>query len=169
MLIWYLIALVLSVVLPFINVSLSIFFFAPFLILAIYRLPKHLALYWALAAGLTIDLFSSYTRFGSYACCTVATTFIFYRMRYYLFEESLTTIGLMTYLFSITLTLIQVFFFSITNGSMHLSWEWIKLNMVWYPFITTIYAFFCFTLPAATLLNRKWRLRWLHQRKRRRA
>lgn len=80
--------------------SLKLFYFIPFLIRSIYIKPLKSSLWYAFFIGCILDLFSADARFGFFSCNYVTTTYFLYRIKKHFFEDSFTTLPVMTFFFS---------------------------------------------------------------------
>lgn len=74
----------------------GILFFAPYLVLALYRFPLHIALWKAAGVGLVADLFTSATHFGASGLTYCLVLLALMRLKNYLFQDKWTTLPLLT-------------------------------------------------------------------------
>ncbi len=128
--------------------SLRLLFFAPFLVFTFYHRGKITCLWLALLCGLIIDLFASQTRLGMHALNYCLTTLLLYSQKCHFFEDSPSTLSILTFFFAIFSTLIQVCLLYAFGHSLILSWEWIKNDLFWLPLYDALYAGIAFTLPS---------------------
>lgn len=136
-----------TLLLPALFSNLQLLFFAPFLVITFYNKNKLTCLWWALLCGMIIDLLSAQMRLGAYAFNYCATVMIVYSQKRHFFEDSISTFPIMTFLFSIVSTLIQVGMFYSFGHSISLSFEWVKQDLIWMPLLDAFYAALLFTLP----------------------
>jgi cell shape-determining protein MreD len=134
--------------------SLNLAFLVPFIVYCYYRTSFASSLWVALGCGLLIDLLSSDGRLGLFALNYTLTTACLYHRQKHFFEESISTLPLMTILFSLLSALIQLpLLFGLESGA-PFSFFWVITDLLLMPFADGIYAFFWFSLPIL-LLNRK--------------
>lgn len=127
--------------------SLKLQFFAPFLITILYKKPFFNALWWAFFTGLLQDLLSATHHLGLFGLGSCLTLTALRPLKKHFFEDSLSTIPLMTLFFSIFFTLLQVVLFSLFESSPPLSLKWIATDLFFFPLLDALYAFLLFTLP----------------------
>lgn len=132
---------------PLLFASSPLLYFAPFMILAFYRTPFNHALWWAFACGCVVDLFSSQTPLGTYALNYCCTTFLLYKTKDHFFEDRLSTLPVMTLLFSTLSNSLQGILLYAFGKAFHLSLEWVQEELILTPLKTALFAIFAFTLP----------------------
>lgn len=128
--------------------SLSILFFAPFLVMCCYRTSLSSVLWWAFTCGLVTDLFSFHSRLGTYALINCLTVSLVYRFQVYFFIDRLSTLPIMTALYSFIASWIHVVLFYLNGYPFFLSWPWLKSNLLMTTWEDALYAGICFTLPS---------------------
>jgi hypothetical protein len=134
--------------------SLNLAFLVPLIVFCYYRTSFARSLWIALACGLLIDLLSSDGRMGLFALNYSLTTACLYHRQKHFFEESISTLPLMTIFFSLLSALIHLpLLFGLESG-VPFSFPWIITDILLMPFVDGIYAFFWFSLPLL-ILNRK--------------
>lgn len=101
----------------------------------------------AFSCGLWLDLFSSETRLGFFAFTYTLTTLLLYRLRWNFFADHLSTLPIMSGLFSCTSTLIEVITLSLAEKELLLSWPWVFTDLLILPALDGIYGFAIFILP----------------------
>lgn len=141
-------ALALTITIPVLLPALHLAYFAPLIIFALYRQSKITCLWLGLACGMIFDLLSAQMLFGIYALNYTLTTYILYKMKNHFFEDSVSTIPIMTLFFSLFSAIIQLFLVYTLNGEAIFSWEWIKMELIKTPIYNSIYAILTFTLPS---------------------
>lgn len=129
-----------AVVLLFPSIVLQLY--APFLVFIFYRCSKIEALWWSLACGLVLDLISPHTTLGMFAIIYVFSTSILYDRKQHFFIDYLSTFPLMTFLYSITSTLVCALWVQIP-----ISIPWIFSDLILLPLGDAVIAFTCYTLP----------------------
>lgn len=128
-----------AMLLPHLFPALKLFTFAPFLVIALYKKPLVSALWIALGVGLFYDLLSGGDTIGKWSVAYPAALFLISPLKRSLFEDSLSTIPLLTFAFSLVLTLIFLF--------PHFSFSEVLL----YPFFDALFAALFFCLPMQLL------------------
>lgn len=147
-LIFFIYALGLSLCVPALFPSLRLTFFAPFLVFIFYQKDKTTGMWWAFLCGLIIDLLSTHMRLGTYAFTYCLVTWILYPHKQHFFEDNLTTLPLMTALFSILSILIQICLLYTMNQKILFSWNWMKEELFWTPVQDGLYAGIAFSFPS---------------------
>lgn len=127
--------------------SFPLTYFAPFLIIVYYKYSLSKSLWLSLLCGLSIDLFSSYPRLGISAINYCLTSAFLYHQKRHFFEDRLSTLPIMTCLFSFFSTFLQAIILSIFDNSINFSLYWIFTDLLIMPIIDSFYAFMLFTLP----------------------
>jgi len=122
-------------------------FFAPYLVILFYRKPFIRCLWISLFCGLLLDLVSSQLHFGLYALSYVATTALLYRQKQFFFEDSLTTLPVMTFFFSVTSTFINGFLVTLLHKEASLSFGWVITDLIFLSIIDSIYAVMLLLIP----------------------
>lgn len=127
--------------------SFRLHFFAPFLIICYYQKSFPTALRASLLCGILIDLFTSPLKFGLHALNYTLTTALIYHQKKNLFADHLTTLPLMTSLFSFLSTLIQIFLLALFLQPIPLTFSFIFTDLLFMPAIDGLFAFCWFILP----------------------
>lgn len=127
--------------------SIHLNFFAPFLIICYYQKSYPKALQYSILSGCIIDLFSSPLRFGIHALNYSLTTACIYHQKRNLFADNLTTLPLMTFLFSFVSTIIQVILLFIFATPIALSFTFIFSDLLFMPAMDALFSFCWFILP----------------------
>lgn len=143
----FLVTLLLNLTIPIIWPAWRLFFFAPFLIILYYQKSLPICLWGSILCGLILDLLSSRSHFGLYALNYTLTTFVLYPQRRHFFGDRLSTLPLMTFLFSLISTSFQSLLMSIFGTPVLLSWHWVLTDLWLMPLGDAAYAFICFILP----------------------
>lgn len=144
-----------ALVLPALYPPLRLTFFAPLLILMLYQKSLSICLWAAFGIGFFLDLLSTDTRLGLYSLNYCLTTFILFNGKQLFFEEMQSAVPVMTTLFGLFSTGIQVVLLFAFNKSLELSWDWIGTDLVAMPLLDGLYAFIGIMLPLLILEKRK--------------
>lgn len=117
---------------------------APFLIVSYYQKPFIFSLWASLFCGLLLDLLSSQLPIGFHALAFCVTTLILYPQRRHFFADNLTTLPIMTYLFSTLSTAIQAGLHTILERPISFSWTWVFSELISMPALDSLYSFLIF-------------------------
>lgn len=139
----FLCALVLLICLPALTRICRITFFAPVLAVACYQLQLVPLLWLAFGTASLVSLFEPEPSLAIHAWAYVGITYLLARYKHYFFEDSLSTLPIMSALFSVALTLL----FQAFQGFTLVSWKWVVTDLVLLPLMDGAYAFICFTAP----------------------
>jgi len=142
---------------PALYSQLRLMFFAPFLIIACYQKPLGSCLWLAFFCGLLLDLFSSGTRFGLHALNFCVTILVLYPQRRNFFADSLSTLPIMTFGFSLFSTLLMASLLYFLESRNVFSWSWIFSDLIFMPILDAFYSFFVFILAPLALVRRGYR------------
>lgn len=144
---FFILSFLLSLFGPVLFPSFKLFYFAPFLCTCFYHKSYSSTLWISLCCGLILDLLSAPLRFGLYALNYTLTSGLLYSKKQHFFEDELSTLPILTFLFSVLSTLIQVGLLYIFDASLRLSWNWVSTDLLIMPSLDGVYAFICFNLP----------------------
>lgn len=139
--------------------GIKLAFYAPLIVICFYRLPFILCLWVSLACGLLIDLLASTQMFGVHALNYCLSTALIYGRRQNFYNDSISTIPVLTALFSVSSTLLQLIFLFSMDKSFTLTWKWVATDIILMTLLDSAYAFSCFTLPYVLLNMRPQRHR----------
>ncbi len=137
---------ILTVLMPVIAPSLRLMYFVPFLIILFYQKTLPYSLWYAFFCGLILDLFSVQAPFGFYACIYTLASAIIYQQKRNFFADHLSTLPIMTFLFSVTATLLEVIFLYMFGNRISLGGHWIFSDLLIMPASDALYAFLWFIL-----------------------
>lgn len=130
---------------------LSIAFFIPFLVIAFYQKPLKNCLWIALGCGLMLDLLQAGTRFGIFSLNYVLCTVLVYSKKHHFFGDRVSTLPLMTLLFSFISASLQLSLLCLFQPgfglSMTLSWGLLGYQLGIQPIEDILYSFLVFVLP----------------------
>lgn len=143
----FFITLGLQLIAPSLFPQLKLKFFVPFLILAYYQRDLLGSLRYSFFCGLLIDLLSGPTKFGLYALTYTLTTALLYSQRLNLFADNAMTLPIMTFLFSLVSTVLEVCLLYIFGKPTPLSFHWFFSELLIMPLADTLYSFLVFILP----------------------
>lgn len=143
----FLLTLFLVLAAPLLLPNFRIAFFIPFLIIVIYQKSLISTLWISCFCGLVLDLISSETHFGLYACSYTLTTGMLYKQRDHFFADSISTLSLMTFFFSVLSTLILCVMMSLFRQESILSIQWVLVDLLFLPLMDSFYAFAIFVFP----------------------
>lgn len=124
----------------------KLIFYAPFLIFFFYKKNLSPSLWMAFVCGAIMDLVTSPDMFGTYIFNYCVTTLILHSQRKNFFEDSSSTLPIMTFLFALISTLILVISFEAIGKGLNLSFSWIITDLLIMPFFDSLYAFLCFSI-----------------------
>ena len=133
---------------PVLLPSWHIMFFAPFLVVLYYQKSYINCLWCSLLAGLLLDLLAAPMRLGLYAVCYCLATGLLYNQKRHFFADSLSTLPLMTFFFSVVATSIEFGWVFMFEMPISFSWRWFLTDLVYLPSLDAAYAFGVFILPA---------------------
>jgi rod shape-determining protein MreD len=139
-------ALLYLILLPQFFSALKLFYFTPFLIALFYKKTLNTALWAAALCGFIMDLLSSTSHLGIVSLNYVLTTLVLYPQKRHFFADSFSTLPIMTFLFSILSTLLQVILLFLLDTPLHLSFLWFEKDLIVYPLADALYALVGFTL-----------------------
>lgn len=140
--------LLLTITIPSISPSLRLIFFAPFLIIVCYQKTLPGALWIALGCGLVLDLLSAYNRLGLNAIDYCLTLALLYPQRRNFFADSLSTLPIMTFLFSSVSTLIMAIMLYVVEMKSIISWAWVFSDLLLLPAADALFSYVFFIVPA---------------------
>jgi rod shape-determining protein MreD len=144
----FLICLFAMLIAPAFFPGLRLLFFIPFLIIAFYKRSLLTCLWYALISGFILDCLSAHAHLGLYSFDYCLTTVLLYGQRRNFFADSISTLPLMTFFFSVISTLILVILLYSIEMKNILSWKWAFTDLLVMPLYDSIYAFVCFILPS---------------------
>jgi rod shape-determining protein MreD len=136
---------------------LPIMFFAPFLIILYYQKSYLTSLWGSLLCGLVLDLLAAHLHIGLHAISYCLATTILYKQRRNFFADSLTTLPIMTFFFSVISTVFQLGLMYTFGQGVKVSGYWIVTDLIYMPILDALYAYCCFVLPALCFGRRQRR------------
>lgn len=132
-----------TLVCPAVFPGMRLLYFAPFLIKSCYKSRQSQTLWVALLCGLSMDLFASGSRFGFFALTFLFATLFVCQLKRYFFKDRLSTLPVMTFLFSSALSILQLtlsLIFQRDLASVSFSWNWAWWNIVGLPACDALFA-----------------------------
>ncbi|MEI8125194.1 MAG: rod shape-determining protein MreD [Parachlamydiaceae bacterium] len=141
------ICLILTLTAPVIYPSARLLFFSPFIIVVIYQKTLTVSLGYAFLCGLLIDLLSPSPRLGMHALDFSLATGMLYSQQRNFFADSLSTLPLMTFFFSVLSSAISPVLL-VTIGTQNIfSLDWVFTDVFFMSAIDAVYAFVLFIVP----------------------
>ena len=144
---------------PLFTPKIHLFYCAPYLIISLYRLPLTSALWRAYACGILIDLLSSSPLFGLTSLNYCFAIWLLHGQTRHFFEDKLSTLPLMTFLFSLLSTVLSLIFAFFSGHTYPLSKLWAVTDLIMMPLADALYALLLFSFPFELIYRlRKLRL-----------
>lgn len=125
----------------------KILYFIPLFVRAFYLKSYNEALWLSCLCGLIIDLLSSHVRFGIHAVTYKMATAILYSQKRNFFEDSTSTLPGLTFIYSVVSSLILMFLLLIFEKGITISFDFVKIDLGFLPFLDALYAFCSFSIP----------------------
>lgn len=148
-----------TVVGPIFFPRVHLFYFAPYLVICLYRHSRIALLWRACLCGVIIDLLSSGSLFGLTSINYCCVAFLLYGQTRHFFEDKLSTLPLMTFLFSLLSTGFLAGGALFLQRGYPLSWIWVATDLIGMPIADALYALLVFSLPFQLIYEiRKLRL-----------
>ncbi len=110
--------------------QMHIFYFAPYLVLVLYKHTRFASLWRAIGCGVIIDLFSSAPTFGLTALNYSIVCWVLYGQTRNFFEDKPMTLPLMTFFFSVLSTLTSAVLFLFFTTPVALSFKWLYTDLI---------------------------------------
>lgn len=133
---------------PILFPSLPIHYTAPLLVVLCYQLPLTRCLWWGFGCGLLLDLLSDTSHIGLFATSYTFSTFVLYRLKHYFFADHLSTLPLMTALFSSISTISLLILFRLFEKGFVFHWSFLFTDVLFMPLLDGFFAFTLFILPS---------------------
>lgn len=122
-------------------------YFSPYLILSCYKFSLYGTLYRSLGCGVLVDLLSSTPYFGLSSVNYCLVSFVFHGRTRNFFEDKLSTLPLMTSLFSLLSTLFFVILAPCFGQKITLCWKWGFTDLMAMSLFDALFALTLFSLP----------------------
>lgn len=136
----FFLALAATLFIPLYAPHLHLIYFAPYIISCFYKYERFPALCRALFAGLIIDLLSSSPLFGMSSVSYCLATMAIYGQKRNFFPEKVTTLPIMTFLFSFISSASLALLFLIFGSNYVFSWRWLVTDLIEMPILDALYA-----------------------------
>lgn len=149
--------LFLTILTPVIVPQARLMFFVPFLIILFYQKSLPVSLWLSFLCGLIIDLLSAQSPFGFNACSYTLTTATIYRQKRNFFSDHLSTLPIMTFLFSFLTTIFEIIILSIFGFHASIGFQWIISDLLLMPCFDALFAFLGFILIPLSLQKKSKR------------
>lgn len=149
-----LLALLPTLFAPALFPAIRLLFLAPAIVWLYYKLPFQGALWTSFSAGLLIDLLSSDYRFGMIALTYTATTALLYRQKRHFYAQGWSTLPILTWLFALLSTTLQVVLLAMIDEGLPIGWRWAATDLLLLPIADSCWALLGFALPLKLL---QWR------------
>lgn len=144
----FFLAFLLQLMQPALFPSCKINFLVIPLVISFYFVSKSAALWLSLLCGAFIDCLCSHARIGMTATAYILAALILYEYRLYFFKEAISTLFIMTYLFSCLSSLIEVMLYLFLSSSpFRPSFNFIAIDSFLMPLLDGAIAFLLFSLP----------------------
>lgn len=147
----FLCCFLLTLLMPVLAPKIRLMYFVPFMIILFYQKNFAYCLWCAFFCGLFIDLLSIQPPFGFYACNYTLATAIIYPQKRNFFADHLSTLPIMSFLYSCTATGLEVIFLYIFGARMYLSLQWIGVDFILMPACDALFGFLLFILLPISL------------------
>lgn len=157
--IFFAIALLSFIFIPVVFPLVPLFYLVPFIILSYYQFSYIGSLWISLACGVLVDCFSVHAFFGLNAFVYCLTTSILYNQRSNFFADKISTLPLMTALFSAMATFILMLCTLILEGKNIFSFRLVFTDLLVMPLFDSLYAFLFFVIPFQLFKRQRQRSR----------
>ncbi|GEM_PF-2262946 len=127
--------------------SFTLSYYVPFLVMVITRLDFQVTLKTVLFVGVWMDLVSSFHSLGVYPLILLATTCLLYRQRRFFFRDSLSTLPLLTGLFSLLFHLLLLFYTALFEARPPMGRSSLFNELLVTSLFDMVYATLFFVLP----------------------
>ena len=148
-------SMIMTLVLPNLFLPLRILYVVPPCIFALYIFPPRKALWTAFFLGCFLDALQFSPRFGMIGLCFLLSQILLLRIRRFFFSDLLSTLFILTFIFSSFSTLLKGVFVTLLGYTSPFTISWILSDICFMPFVDAVFAFVCFSLP----------LIWFHRRR----
>lgn len=127
--------------------TFRLYYFVPFIIITFYQKSFNTCLWLSLFCGVIVDIFFSGDQLGMHAFVYVITTSILFNRKQNFFSDSLTTLPIMTFFYSVIVTVCKTIIFAGMNRSYFFNLAWFFSDLILMPIFDATYAFSFFILP----------------------
>lgn len=122
-------------------------FLIPSLVVLFYQRRLSFCLWAAFGLGLLLDTLSSSPSLELHVISFCTATALIYPQKRHFFADNISTLPILTFITSVTITLTQVAIAYIFQSKMIMGVDWVVTNLVLMPFFDSIYAFLLFQIP----------------------
>lgn len=144
----FLLGLLLTLFMPTLAPQWHLTYFAPCLMISLYQKSLAKCVLLAIVCGTIVDLLSAYSAFGLHAASYSLGLVAIYPQRRNVFADSLSTLPLMSMVFSSLSCAILALLLDVLDISNVFSWPWIATDLIFLPMADGIYSFVIYILPA---------------------
>lgn len=144
---FFIIGLLFTLFAPLLLPGYKLFYFTPFIIRVFYLKPYSTTLWISCFLGIFMDFLSFHIRFGILALNYTLTSAVLYSQKRNFFEDSPSTLPVLTFFYSICSTFFQILLLIIFENGVAISWEFVKIDLLYLPFLDAFYTFLIFVLP----------------------
>ncbi len=137
----------LTLLTPLFKLSFSLNFFAPFLLLMLYKKGRSFALSQAFLCGCILDLIAAQNSIGFWTLNFILTLYLISHIKHFFFAEKIFTLPILTIVFSWISTTLYFLITTIFCTKTHLTLQWALTDLVLLPILDGLYAFVVFSLP----------------------
>lgn len=138
----------LTLAIPAVAPKYRLMFFAPFLVIVCYQQPLRKAIWAGIGCGFIFDLLSPHTRLGLHALDFCVATALIYPQKRHFFADSLSTLPIMTFLFSVISTALLAVMLYVIEMQNVFSLAWVATDLLFLPIADAAFAFLAFILPS---------------------
>jgi hypothetical protein len=143
----FLMAFVPTLVGPIFFPALKLNFFAPYLVILLYKKPFIKTLWYTLAIGFVIDLLASSTPFGFWTFNYLLSIFLLSYLKPFFFEDKFLTHPMLSTLFSISSTLFYLFTTHLFFHKIQFELKWVLTDLFIYPLLDGLFCLILFKIP----------------------
>lgn len=115
-------------------------FFAPYLVLTLYKYSRFAALWRAICCGMVIDSLSSSPFFGLTSLNYCLVSWLLYGQTRNFFEDNLSTLPLMTLFYSVLSTLTSAILYLFFFQPLTLTLNWVVTDLMCMPLFDSLFA-----------------------------
>ena len=146
--------------------SLPIMPFVAFLTFCFYHRSKLTCLWYGFLIGLFLDLIASSHPFGTLLISYTLSTAIMYDRKPLLFEDSIFSVPILSFLFCIILSLTNTFYSYCFEIPISISWRLITQEIMFTPLYNALFVLFAYMIPLHYIRYRFRKRKGFHLKKR---
>jgi hypothetical protein len=140
-------ALFLAIFFKLFHYSFALTFFSPCCVIALYRFSTLKSVFFSFFLGFCIDLLTLTPTSGLYAISLTCASYLLTPLTRYFFSDNITTLPLMTVLFSASATAITGFIQVLSHTPFYHPVLWMQYDLAIYPLIDGAFSFITIQLP----------------------